>query len=454
MVEKIAERCVTGKKSGELPYFIKEKMTLWGYLQKAQYEKPVVIYGTGDGADKIMKELDRAGVKTSGIYVTDEFYRGQEFKGFTVKKISELLAKGEENRYIVLIAFASELPEMLDFFRKLSKVQEVYAPHVPLFPADETVSFSWLAEHKKELEEVYEKLADDLSRKVMAGTLNYKLSGKAEYLWEVETAREDDMSELFLGGGNFGTDGGRVCETESVRNLGIESAKDGERDLSCSSLSYCDLGAYNGDTAEEFLRLSKKSGKLCEKLVAVEPDPKNFAALEKKVSELEGEAVQVEDDRKNEQEESASGYSDCVFVCFNVGIWSLEGQLEFNVRGGRQASCFSTALPGENAKRPRRRREKWESIPVNSIDNLAAECSAQFTHIKMDVEGAEKEALTGGKEQIKRNGPRLFVAAYHHDEDLFTLPLCLWKIRDDYKIYLRKHPYLPAWELNFIALAD
>ncbi len=43
----------------------------------------------------------------------------------------------------------------------------------------------------------------------------------------------------------------------------------------------------------------------------------------------------------------------------------------------------------------------------------------------------------------------MFIAAYHYDVDLFRLPLLLWQLVPDYKIYLRKHPYVPAWELNF-----
>ena len=67
------------------------------------------------------------------------------------------------------------------------------------------------------------------------------------------------------------------------------------------------------------------------------------------------------------------------------------------------------------------------------------------------VEGAEMEALKGGKEQIKRNKPKLFIAAYHHDADIFLLPLFMWQLVPEYKVYLRKHPYVPAWELNFLA---
>ena len=41
---------------------------------------------------------------------------------------------------------------------------------------------------------------------------------------------------------------------------------------------------------------------------------------------------------------------------------------------------------------------------------------------------------------------------YHHDADIFLLPLFMWQLVPEYKVYLRKHPYVPAWELNFLAV--
>lgn len=87
-------------------------------------------------------------------------------------------------------------------------------------------------------------------------------------------------------------------------------------------------------------------------------------------------------------------------------------------------------------------------MPVTTIDALAEE--REVSLIKMDVEGAELQALAGGRETLQKFAPKLFVAAYHYDVDLFRLPLLLQKIVPQYKIYLRKHPYVPAWELNYI----
>ena len=118
-----------------------------------------------------------------------------------------------------------------------------------------------------------------------------------------------------------------------------------------------------------------------------------------------------------------------------AGIWSEQGELGFSDSGGRQ----STFIGAEK-----------KTVPVTTIDAVAA--GRQVTMIKMDVEGAEVQAIAGGRQTIGECKPKLFVAAYHYDVDLFRLPLLLWELVPEYKIYLRKHPYVPAWELNFICI--
>ena len=256
-------------------------------------------------------------------------------------------------------------------------MHETVAPHLPLFPGDETVSFDWLQQHQQELQQVYNNLADDWSRDVFAASLNYKLSGKLHYLWQSETERLKDLQSIFS-----------WSEEET----------------------YADLGAYNGDTIREFLQLTNNK---YNRIFAAEPDKRNYKQL----------SAYLE----------ASGLSD--IKIFERAIWKETAELSFSDSGGRQ----STLLTGQR-----------HIVQAVDIDTLLED--ERVTYIKMDVEGAEMEALKGGKEQIKRNKPKLFIAAYHHDADIFLLPLFMWQLVPEYKVYLRKHPYVPAWELNFLAV--
>ena len=376
--------------------FINEENTLWEYLKTAG--KPVVLYGTGDGADKVLARLAETGVPVSGIFASDEFVRGQQFHGFTVQTYSELLTLREE--IIVLIAFASELPDVLERFYKLASVHETYAPHVPVFSGEETVTAAWIKKYERELQTVYERLADAVSRETFASVLNYKLSGRLSYLQACTTNRADDLKTLFSFGGE---------ET------------------------YLDLGAYNGDTVQEFLQLTRGRYK---KIVALEPDKKNFKKLTDFV-------------RQNELKH---------ITCLQAGVWNDCGSLELTGNGGRQSTFWEADRSGF-ATQPlsqtcsMKKKIKKQQVTVVSVDAVLGNEHADY--MKFDVEGVEKEALEGAAGHLVPDGngtlPKLLVAAYHHDEDLFALPLLLWKLQPEYKIYLRKHPYVPAWEINIFA---
>lgn len=57
--------------------------------------------------------------------------------------------------------------------------------------------------------------------------------------------------------------------------------------------------------------------------------------------------------------------------------------------------------------------------------------------IKMDIEGAERDALIGAQRHIVQDRPRLLVCTYHKPEDLFQIPRLIESMRDDYAYYLR-----------------
>ena len=129
----------------------------------------------------------------------------------------------------------------------------------------------------------------------------------------------------------------------------------------------------------------------------MEPDKKNFKKLERFIKRFKSDKINV----------------------YNFGVWKENTELQFVASGGRQSSLNP---------------EGESSITVKTIDFLTIGDSVDY--IKYDVEGAELEALEGTKRVIK--------------DDLWRLPLYIWSLRPDYEIFLRKHPYIPAWEINFL----
>lgn len=58
--------------------------------------------------------------------------------------------------------------------------------------------------------------------------------------------------------------------------------------------------------------------------------------------------------------------------------------------------------------------KKEEKISVDRLDNILAELGVKkLDLIKLDIEGAEMEALIGAEEVIKRYQPKMLVATYH-----------------------------------------
>ncbi len=77
------------------------------------------------------------------------------------------------------------------------------------------------------------------------------------------------------------------------------------------------------------------------------------------------------------------------------------------------------------------------SIEATSIDESVS--GDKVTFIKLDVEGAEYEALVGAKNTITKHHPRMAISIYHKPEDIFTLPELIMEMEPDYKFYLRHY---------------
>ncbi|MEG1996285.1 MAG: FkbM family methyltransferase, partial [Oscillospiraceae bacterium] len=61
---------------------LSESTSVWQVLK--QCNKPILIYGMGDGALKIMRVFEVYNIKISGFFASDEFVRGHSFCGFKV----------------------------------------------------------------------------------------------------------------------------------------------------------------------------------------------------------------------------------------------------------------------------------------------------------------------------------------------------------------------------------
>lgn len=172
---------------------------------------------------------------------------------------------------------------------------------------------------------------------------------------------------------------------------------------------YVDLGAYTGDTIREVMEYGGYSS-----VTAFEPDIKNYTKMMNFI--------------QNEQLKNINA--------LNIGVWSEKDTLVFAGKSSRNSSLMQDD-------------ENSVNVDVNSVDNIVK--NNEVTLIKMDVEGAESQAIEGAKNTIKMNKPRLNIAVYHRNEDLFDIILQLKEICPEYKFYVRHHEYIPSWDTNLYA---
>lgn len=348
-----------------------ERKDVWTYLKET--DRPIVLYGTGNGADKIFSVFDKYGITVSDMFMSDDFYREDViFHGFKLKRFAEILELYENP--IIVLAFAAFRRDLLGKIKGIAKKYEVLAPEVPVF-GDDYFSIETIEKYSKEIEKTYSLLADDLSRKVFKNSLEYRISGKIDYLFSCETERDEVFENII-----------KLSDSEV----------------------YVDLGAYRGDTVEEFLLMTH--GKY-EHIYALEPDIKNYNKLIENMGTL----------------------SNAEFI--NKASFSDKRVVRFEGGGGRNSNI---ADDGELF------------VHTTDVDSVLSGRAA--TYIKMDVEGAEAETLEGLKNTLANCKPKLAVSAYHRTADLFTLPILISSLNPDYKIYLRHHPYIPDWETNIYCI--
>ena len=78
--------------------FMIEKQSVWKIIEHTA--KPIVLYGMGNGADKILDWCEVHNVKVQGVFASDEFVRGQQFRGFTVERYDAIKSKIGKRIYL------------------------------------------------------------------------------------------------------------------------------------------------------------------------------------------------------------------------------------------------------------------------------------------------------------------------------------------------------------------
>lgn len=253
---------------------------LW---QRLLWEKrDILLYGMGNGADKILAVLHEKHIPIAGVFASDGFVRGQSFHGMPVRTFSDVCAKYPPMGCVILLAFGSARPEVLALLDRVAERYPLFVPDVPVC-GEALFDLAFFRAHHGELLAARELLADAKSRRIFDFVTEAKLTGS--YTRLCEAVSPDDTAELL--------------------SLPL---------VHCAA----DFGAYTGDSAAALQKAAPLSYLLC-----VEPDPRSFRKLAK----------------------WAAGVTDFEVDCRCAAVLDRIGYAPFAASGNRGAGLLSV-MPG------------------------------------------------------------------------------------------------------------
>ena len=164
---------------------------------------------------------------------------------------------------------------------------------------------------------------------------------------------------------------------------------------------FIDCGGYIGDTIDMLCKYQEP----IEAVAVFEPDMENFTQL-------------THNYNKRLCAKIGEGY---LFPC---GAYKCTTQLFFTPAAG------SGTIVADKS-------EQTVTIQAVALDDALQ--GFRPTYLKMDIEGAEYDAILGAKRIIKQDSPDLAISVYHIIDDYYRLPLLIKELSPNYRFYLRSH---------------
>lgn len=161
-----------------------------------------------------------------------------------------------------------------------------------------------------------------------------------------------------------------------------------------------DVGAHLGT----FSRFALDRG--ASKVVMFEPQPVNARCVERTFAReiADGRATLIE-----------------------AAVWSHEGTLAFAIsRRATMGRVDETTRPND------------VTVRATTFDFVVRELHLpRVDFVKMDIEGAERHALAGGGEMLRRFRPRMAICIYHTPDDRVVIPRLVLQANSEYRQFTR-----------------
>ena len=182
---------------------------------------------------------------------------------------------------------------------------------------------------------------------------------------------------------------------------------------------FLDVGAYNGDTIDRFLKLRKPHQ--FKHIYAFEPNTQNYAALLNYLSQLEN-------DYRARISVKGFALGDADYIT------------------AMQGAGPSAALNGGWTIHSRK-------VSVCRLDDIRDQIPVKITYVKIDAEGSESAVLRGMRKAIADEMPVIAICLYHKVTDLWEIPLLIRQINPAYK-FLFRHYAEDCWETVLYAVPE
>jgi FkbM family methyltransferase len=167
---------------------------------------------------------------------------------------------------------------------------------------------------------------------------------------------------------------------------------------------FVDCGAADGDTIRSFMEKWPQFSSI----TAFEPDPANYTDACMKIS-------------------------DSRVTIVRAAVSDNAGTLQF-IAAGDYSSHFADYTSRDD------KGGKIEVVRTAKLDDfLGTPNDTPPTYIKMDIEGAELEALWGARKILRDHAPVLAICAYHTSDHIWQIPLLIHAMNPEYKLYFRRY---------------
>lgn len=352
----------------------------------------IVLFGAGGLGRRTLSGLDRAGIRPLAFADNNSALWGTDIGGITVLSPEDAALRYANSAvFVISIWGADSLHRYQHSFEQLRQLG-----------CDRISPIAWLAWRYPTL--LLPHYALDLPSKLIAdkGAVEESL----KLFRDLDSCREYVSQIRWRLSGDPGCLSGPVQEAQYLVS-DIARALDNEVVIDC--------GAYDGDTLRSWLEVR---GATFATYFAMEPDPDSRSRLETNLRALPSDVAER-------------------IRVLPYATSNLTGPMSFSASGLPSASLGSAGdLTVEGIR----------------IDDLQSEFEqARPTFIKMDIEGAELDAIEGAANTIRTFQPMLAIAAYHSQNHIWRIPLAVAALSPNNSFYLRPHNE-EAWDTIFYSV--